>query len=203
MDYPSKVLSQAVEQIATLPGIGHKTALRMALHLLRQPREQVHLLATALSELADNTHHCHICHNICDANTCDICADTSRKKDLICVVEDIRDVLAIEQTGLYRGVYHVLGGRISPVEGIGPSDIEIESLVDRVKNGDVSEIIFALSATIEGDTTAYYIYKMLPKGTVKLSSIARGVSVGGELQYTDNITLARSIQNRIPYDGSF
>ena len=201
MDYPSKVLSQAVEQISTLPGIGHKTALRMALHLLRQPSEQVHKLSEALAELIDNIHYCHTCHNICDSQQCDICSDNSRKKDLICVVEDVRDVLAIEQTGLYRGVYHVLGGRISPVEGIGPSDIQIDSLVERVKNENITEIIFALSATIEGDTTAYYIYKMIPKDTVKLSSIARGVSIGGELQYTDNITLARSIQHRVPYEG--
>ena len=201
-EYPSKILSLAVEQISTLPGIGRKTALRMALHLLRREPEQIHRLAEALIGLADEIHRCPRCHNLCDGDVCDICADTTRHRGVICVVEDIRDVLAIEQTGTYRGVYHVLGGRISPMEGIGPSDIEINSLAERVSSEQVREVIFALSATIEGDTTAYYIYKMMPRNGIKLSSIARGVSVGGELQYTDNITLGRSIQNRIPYEST-
>ena len=203
MDYPSKILTRAVEQIATLPGIGHKTALRMALHLLRQDSEQVHRLAESLTELADNIHRCTRCHNLCDGQTCEICSDHTRDFSTICVVEDIRDVMAIEQTGQYRGVYHVLGGRISPMEGIGPSDLEIASLCERIGTEDISEIIFALSATIEGDTTAYYIYKMLPgKDSCKISSIARGVSIGEELQYADNATLGRSLTNRIPYQGS-
>lgn len=202
MDYPSKILSRAVEQIATLPGIGRKTALRMALHLLRQNPEQVHQLADALTDMADHIHRCSHCHNLCDGDTCQICSDLSRDFSTVCVVEDIRDVMAIEQTGQYRGVYHVLGGRISPMEGIGPSDIEIDSLCRRVDQETISEIIFALSATIEGDTTSYYIYKKLPKKGYRVSSIARGVSVGDELQYTDNATLGRSLRNRIPYEGS-
>lgn len=203
MDYPSKILSRAVEQISTLPGVGRKTALRMALHLLRRDPEQIHRLAEALTDLADHIHHCPHCHNLCDGgDTCMICSDTSRDFTTICVVEDIRDVMAIEQTGQYHGVYHVLGGRISPMEGIAPSDIEIESLGRRVAEEDVSEVIFALSATIEGDTTAYYIYKTLPKKDFKVSSIARGVSVGEELQYTDNATLGRSLSARVPYEGN-
>lgn len=202
MDYPSDILSRAVQQIATLPGIGQKTALRMALHLLRQDPEQVHRLAEALTDMADHIHRCARCHNLCDGDICDICSDTSRDFSTVCVVEDIRDVMAIEQTGQYHGVYHVLGGRISPMEGIGPSDLQIASLCERMAKEDISEIIFALSATIEGDTTAYYIYKMLDRKNCKISSIARGVSVGDELQYTDNATLGRSLTNRVPYEGS-
>ena len=202
MDYPSKILTRAVEQIATLPGVGRKTALRMALHLLRQPPEQVHRLSEALAELVDDIRRCPHCHNLCDGDNCEICSDSSRDFSTICVVEDIRDVMAIEQTGQYRGVYHVLGGRISPMEGIGPSDLEIASLCRRVQEEPIGEIIFALSATIEGDTTAYYIYKMLPRRDCRISSIARGVSIGEELQYTDNATLGRSLTNRIPYQGT-
>ena len=203
MDYPSKILTRAVEQIATLPGIGHKTALRMALHLLRQEREQVHRIADALIDLADKMHHCQHCHNLCDGDTCDICSDRTRDFSTLCVVEDIRDVMAIEQTGQYRGVYHVLGGRISPMEGIGPSDLEIASLCRRIGEEKIVEVIFALSATIEGETTAYYIYKLLPdRDSLRVSSLARGVSVGEELQYADNATLGRSLTNRIPYQGS-
>lgn len=202
MDYPSKIFSRAVQQIATLPGVGEKTALRMALHLLRQDPEQVRSLAQALTDLTEHIHRCTHCHNLCDAEECDICSDPSRDFSTVCVVEDVRDVMAIEQTGQYRGVYHVLGGRISPMEGIGPSDLQIASLCQRVAQEELSELIFALSSTIEGDTTAYYIYKMLPCKDLRISSIARGVSVGEELQYTDNATLGRSLTNRIPYEGS-
>lgn len=202
MDYPSKIFSRAVQQIATLPGVGEKTALRMALHLLRQDPEQVRSLAQALTDLTEHIHRCTHCHNLCDAEICDICSDPSRDFSTVCVVEDVRDVMAIEQTGQYRGVYHVLGGRISPMEGIGPSDLQIDSLCQRVAQEELSELIFALSSTIEGDTTAYYIYKMLPRKDLRISSIARGVSVGEELQYTDNATLGRSLTNRIPYEGS-
>ncbi len=203
MEYPSHVLSRAVEQIASLPGIGQKTALRMALHLLRRNSEDILELARAIEALASDIHYCPICHNICDEGLCDVCSDKSRDSETICVVEDIRDVIAIENTGLYRGVYHVLGGRISPMEGIGPNDIEIDSLIERVKKGGVKEIIFALSSTIEGDTTSYYIYRTLPKGSdINVTSIARGVSIGEEIQYADHITLARSIRNRIPYENT-
>ena len=174
----------------------------MALHLLRQDPEQVRSLAQALTDLAEHIHRCTHCHNLCDAEVCDICSDPSRDFSTVCVVEDVRDVMAIEQTGQYRGVYHVLGGRISPMEGIGPSDLQIASLCQRVAQEELSELIFALSSTIEGDTTAYYIYKMLPRKDLRISSIARGVSVGEELQYTDNATLGRSLTNRIPYEGS-
>lgn len=203
MEYPSRVLSRAVEQISTLPGIGQKTALRMALHLLRRDSQDILSLASAIESLAREIHYCPTCNNICDEGECDICADKNRDSSTICVVEDIRDVIAIEQTGLYRGVYHVLGGKISPMEGIGPADIEIESLTRRIAENTINEIIFALSSTIEGDTTAYYIYRTLPKGIdIKVTSIARGVSIGEEIQYADQMTLARSIRNRIPYENT-
>lgn len=203
MEYSSKLLERAAEHIATLPGIGRKTALRLALHLLRMPREQVYDLSDALRGLVDGIRHCRECHNLSDSDLCQVCSDPSRDKTTVCVVEDIRDVIAIEATGSYRGVYHVLGGCISPMEGIAPGDLEIVSLADRCRSEGIREIIFALSATVEGDTTAYYISKLLPQGAgLVVSSIARGVSVGGELQYTDELTLGRSIKNRVPYDNT-
>ena len=200
MEYSSQILEKAVEQIASLPGIGRKTALRLALHLLRQPKDQVYGLSRSLTELVDGIKKCKHCHNLSDTDVCQVCADPMRDKSIVCVVEDIRDVIAIETTGLFHGVYHVLGGKVSPMDGISPSDIEIASLIERCTREPIKELIFALSATIEGDTTAYYIYKQLPSSSIKLSSIARGVAVGGELQYTDEITLARSIENRVPYE---
>lgn len=198
MEYPSKLIENAVEEIAKLPGIGKKTALRLALHLLKQEKEDIHNLSEALIKLRENTRYCDQCYNISDAPTCAICASTKRDRSVICVVEDTRDVMAIENTGQYFGLYHVLGGVISPMEGIGPSDLTIEPLVQRIgsKEETVEEVILALPATMEGDTTAFYLSKKLKDTDVKITSIARGVPVGGELEYTDEITLGRSIMNR-------
>jgi len=200
MEFPSKILEDAVLQFAKLPGIGKKTALRMVLHLLKQEKTQVDQLSHSLEKLKTDLHYCTECHNISDANLCNICADARRHHEVICVVEDLRDVMAIENTSQYRGVYHVLGGLISPVDGIGPSDIKIEALCDRVQQSQAREIIFALAATMEGDTTAFYISKRLQGIPMKFTSIARGIAIGGELEYADEITLGRSILGRIPYN---
>lgn len=195
----SILLDNAVSQFSRLPGIGRKTALRLVLHMLRQETEDVQQFADALTILKRDVKYCRECHNISDTDLCPICSDTSRDHSLICVVENIQDVLAIEHTQQYRGVYHVLGGIISPMDGIGPSDIEIDSLVERIKSGTIKEVIFALASTMEGDTTNFYISRRLqPYSDVKLSVIARGISVGDELQYTDEVTLGRSILNRTP-----
>ncbi len=198
MDYPSKLIENAVEEISKLPGIGKKTALRLALHLLKQEKEEVNDLSGALVDLRENTRYCTSCFNISDTDTCAICASHKRDNALICVVEDTRDVMAIENTSQYFGLYHVLGGVITPIEGIGPSNLNIEALMNRViaSNGSTQEIILALPATMEGDTTAFYITKKLKALGVKVTSIARGVPVGSELEYTDEITLGRSIMNR-------
>ena len=198
--YPSLLLEKAVSEVSKLPGIGRKTALRLVLHLLRQEDGTVDELTAALSKLKHEVRHCRICHNISDSDVCPICSDQRRDSTTICVVENIQDVMAIENTQQYHGLYHVLGGIISPIDGIGPSDIEVESLVKRVSEGGVSEVIMALSSTMEGDTTAFYIFKKLAPYEVKQSVIARGISVGNELEYTDEITLGRSILNRVPYD---
>ena len=199
--YPSKLLETAVGELAKLPGIGRKTALRLVLYLLRQDTDESVRLADAIKTLRQEVQHCHVCHNISDSDTCPICADPRRDASTICVVENIRDVMAIENTLQYRGLYHVLGGVISPMDGIGPSDIEIASLVDRVAQGGVSEVILALSPTMEGDTTNFYIHrKLLPLG-VDVSVIARGIAVGDELEYADEVTLGRSILNRTPFGG--
>jgi len=198
MDYPSKLIENAVDEIAKLPGIGKKTALRLALHLLKQEKQDVKELSNALVNLRENTRYCNSCFNISDGDTCDICASHKRDSGVICVVEDTRDVMAIENTSQFFGLYHVLGGVIMPIEGIGPTDLNITPLITRVanSNGEVKEIILALPATMEGDTTAFYITKKLKELGVKVTSIARGVPVGGELEYTDEITLGRSIMNR-------
>lgn len=198
MEYPSKLIENAVDEIAKLPGIGKKTALRLALHLLKQEKDEVQGLSRSLVELRENTRYCNTCFNIADSDTCAICTSHKRDGALICVVEDTRDVMAIENTSQYFGLYHVLGGVIAPIDGIGPSDLNIETLVNRVSasNGAVQEIILALPATMEGDTTSFYITKKLKALGVKVTSIARGVPVGSELEYTDEITLGRSIMNR-------
>lgn len=200
MDYPSKVLSKAVEEISGLPGIGKRSALRLALHLLRQPASQGIMLGAAIQTLVTDIKYCKECHNFSDSDICDICSDPKRNDELLCVVEDVRDVMAIENTGKYRGKYLVLGGKISPMEGIGPSQLRIGSIEKKLNEGVVKELIFALSATMEGDTTAYYIYKKFKAAGVLFSSIARGIAVGDELEYADEISLGRSITNRITYN---
>ena len=198
--YPSQLLERAVQEFSRLPGIGRKTALRLVLHLLRQDGEDVERFTETIARMRQEVQYCHVCHNISDSDTCPICADPRRDASVVCVVENIQDVMDIENTQQYHGLYHVLGGIISPMDGIGPSDIEIDSLVERVKAGDVSEVILALSPTMEGDTTNFYIYRKLSPMGVKVSVIARGVAVGNELEYTDEVTLGRSIMNRTLFE---
>lgn len=200
MDYPSKVLAKAVEEISGLPGIGKKSALRLALHLLKQPESQAMALGDAIQKLVSDIKYCKECHNFSDFEVCDICSNTKRNSELLCIVEDVRDVMAIENTGKYTGKYLVLGGKISPMEGIGPGQLNISSIQQKLEADGVKELIFALSATMEGDTTAYYIYKKFKQFNVKFTSIARGISVGDELEYADEISLGRSIQNRVEYN---
>lgn len=202
MDFSSKLLENAVQEIAQLPGIGKRTALRLALHLLKQPVDHTQSLSNALTTLREGVIFCENCHNLSDAITCEICASPKRNKSLICVVEDIRDVMAVENTGQYNGLYHVLGGIISPMDGIGPQDLTIQSLIEKVKKNKVNELIFALSATMEADTTNFYMYKLLAPYEIKTSTIARGIPVGDELEYTDEVTLGRSILARIPFETS-
>ena len=199
--YPSALLERAVSEMSRLPGIGQKTALRLVLHLLRQDETQTTALADSLTALRRDVHYCRVCHNICDAELCDICSTPSRDSSQVCVVENVQDVMAIENTQQYRGLYHVLGGIISPMEGIGPSDLQISSLVDRVRGGDVKEVILALSSTMEGDATGFYIYRKLQDTDVKITIIARGVAQNDELQYTDEVTLGRALAGRIPFQG--
>jgi recombination protein RecR len=198
--FPSKLLDNAVSELAKLPGIGRKTALRLALHLLKQNVEQVQAFGAAVVKLREEINYCKECFNISDEETCAICASTKRDHELVCVVENIRDVMAIENTGQFNGVYHVLGGIISPIEGIGPGDLTIRQLVKRVADSGIREIILALPTTIEGDTTNFYIYKLLKELGRQVTAIARGISVGDELEYTDEITLGRSILNRTPFE---
>ena len=202
MDFSSKLLENAVNEVSQLPGIGKRTALRLVLHLLKQPKEQTSHLAQALEQFRSEIKLCKNCHNISDTNLCELCANKKRNSEIICVVEDIRDVMAIESTAQFRGLYHVLGGKISPIEGVGPQNLTIESLIKKVAAGTVKEIIFALSSTMEGDTTNFYIYRQLEKYDIKVSTIARGISVGDELEYADEVTLGRSILNRIPFENS-
>ncbi|WP_350287625.1 recombination mediator RecR [uncultured Croceitalea sp.] len=202
MDYSSKLLENAVYEVSQLPGIGKRTALRLVLHLLKQNEQQTLHLSEALLKLRTEVNFCSSCNNISDTEICEICANPKRDKALVCVVEDVRDVMAIENTSQYQGLYHVLGGKISPMEGIGPQDLNITSLVTKVKQGDVKELIFALSSTMEGDTTNFYIYKQLEGLDVVTSTIARGISVGDELEYADEVTLGRSILNRVPFENS-
>jgi len=200
--YSSKLLENAVNEFSRLPGIGKKTALRLVLYLLKKDKSEVNSFCESLTSLKENMKYCKICHNISDTEICDICSQKSRHSDIICVVENIRDVMAIEDTHQFNGLYHVLGGIISPMDGIGPSDLEIDSLIERVKKGNISEIILALSTTMEGDTTNFYIYKKLKNLSVKISTLSRGVSIGNELEYTDEITLGRSIKNRQDFESS-
>ena len=200
--YPSQLLEKAVSEFSRLPGIGRKTALRLVLHLLRQDTEDVERFTEAVQQMKYEVKYCQKCHNISDSDLCPICADPRRDSSIVCVVENIQDVMAVENTQQFTGLYHVLGGVISPMDGIGPSDLEIESLVSRVRAGDIKEVILALSSTMEGDTTGFYIFrKLAPFSDVKISIIARGISVGDELEYTDEVTLGRSILNRTPFEG--
>lgn len=198
--YPSLLLERAVEEFAKLPGIGSKTAMRLVLHLLRQDTRAVEAFGQSIIRLRQEVKFCKVCHNISDNETCDICANPRRDHATICVVENIQDVMAIEATQQYRGTYHVLGGVISPMDGIGPSDLQVASLVERVQQGDVAEVILALSPTMEGDTTNFYLYRKLADSGVKISVIARGIAQNDELQYTDEVTLGRSIVNRTPFN---
>ena len=197
--YSSSLLEKAVTEINRLPGIGSKTALRLALHLLRQEPERVESLAESLVAMRRGVRYCQVCHNICDDERCEICSNPTRDTHLVCVVENVKDVMAIENTMQYRGLYHVLGGVISPMDGIGPSDLQIESLVERVRQGGVDEVILALSPTMEGDTTNFFIYRKLEGTDVKVTVIARGIAQNDELQYTDEVTLGRALAGRIPF----
>lgn len=200
--YPSQLLENAVSELSSLPGIGRRTALRFALYLLRQKPEYTERFVDALAKLRQGVKYCKLCHNICDDDVCAICASPQRDHETVCVVENVREVMAVENTGQFRGVYHVLGGIISPMDGIGPSDLQIDSLVSRVADGNVREVILALSTTMEGDTTNFFIYRKLAPYGVKVSVIARGVSVGDEIEYTDEVTLGRSILNRTDFGDS-
>lgn len=200
MEFSSKLLENAVNELAMLPGIGKRTALRLVLHLLKQPNEQTFHLTEALLHMRSEIKFCKSCHNISDVDTCEICNNETRDKHVICVVEDVRDVMAIENTNIFKGVYHVLGGKISPIDGIGPSQLQITSLIDKIKKGKVEELIFALSSTMEGDTTNFYIYKQIKDLDIKISTIARGIAVGDELEYADEVTLGRSLLHRIPFE---
>lgn len=200
--YPSTLLEKAVGEFAKLPGIGRKTAMRLVLHLLRQETSAVEAFGNAVVRLKHEVKYCRVCHNISDTDTCQICSNPQRDASTVCVVENIRDVMAVENTQQYKGLYHVLGGVISPMDGIGPSDLQIDSLVERVKSGVVKEVILALSSTMEGDTTNFFIFRKLAPYDVKITMIARGISIGDELEYTDEVTLGRSIVNRLPFTGT-
>ena len=198
--YPSTLLENAVDELSALPGVGRKTALRLSLYLLRREPEYAERLGTALQALRRDVKYCRTCHNICDTDLCDICADTSRDRSTVCVVENVKDVMTVENTAQFRGLYHVLGGIISPIDGIGPADLEIDSLVKRVAEGEVREVVLALSTTMEGDTTNFFIYRKLSAYPVRVTVIARGVSIGDELEYADEVTLGRSIINRVEFN---
>ena len=201
MNIPSKLISDAVEALASLPGVGEKTALRLCLHLLKRPEEEVEGFCRSIFKMKAETVFCKKCHNISDQEICNICNNPLRQQHLICVVEDIKDVMAIENTMEFNGTYHVLGGIISPIDGVGPGDINIASLFQRINNADIRELIFALNPSIEGDTTTYYISRQIKDRPIKVSSLARGIAFGGELEYTDEFTLAKSILNRLPYEN--
>jgi len=202
MELSSKLLNEAVEQLASLPGIGRRTALRLALHLVKNSEEEINAFTSAFSNLKKHLKHCKSCHNISDIEICEICSNPNRDHSTICVVEDIRDVMAIENTLQYKGIYHVLGGVISPMDGIGPNDLKIDSLIEKVKSEQIKEVILALSTTMEGDTTNFYLYRKLTPLNVELSTLSRGVAIGDEIQYADEVTLGRSIINRMPYEQS-
>ena len=200
--YPSTLLENAVDELSALPGVGRKTALRLSLYLLRREPEYAERLGTALQALRRDVKYCRTCHNICDTDLCDICADTSRDRSTVCVVENVKDVMTVENTAQFRGLYHVLGGIISPIDGIGPADLEIDSVVKRVAEGEVREVVLALSTTMEGDTTNFFIYRKLSAYPVRVTVIARGVSIGDELEYADEVTLGRSILNRVEFNDA-
>ena len=202
MDFSSKLLENAVNEMSQLPGIGKRTALRLVLHLLKQPEQQTALLAESLQKMREEVNFCKNCHNISDTQVCEICANPNRNETIVCVVEDIRDVMAIENTSQFKGHYHVLGGKISPMDGIGPGELTINSLVEKVKEGKIEELIFALSSTMEGDTTNFYIFKQIETYNITTTTIARGISVGDELEYADEVTLGRSILHRVPFENS-
>lgn len=202
MEFSSKLLEKAVAEMAQLPGIGKRTALRLVLHLLKQPQEQTQFLAQSLVTMRSEIKFCNNCHNISDKEVCEICANKSRNHKIICLVEDVRDVMAIENTNQYKGIYHVLGGKISPIDGVGPSQLNINSLVEKIKTQDIEELIFALSSTMEGDTTNFYIFKQIKDYSIKTSTIARGIAVGDELEYADEVTLGRSIMQRVPFENT-
>lgn len=203
IQYPSKLIEEAVEAFASLPGVGRKTALRYVLHLLKQDEGNVQKFGTTFQKLKAELKYCRICHNISDTEMCGVCGNYKRDHGVVCVVEDVRDVMAIENTQQFGGVYHVLGGIISPMDGVGPNDLNIDSLVERVKSGNVKEVIMALNTTMEGDTTNFFIYRKLKEHNIPVSTIARGIAVGDELEYADEITLGRSIVNRVPYEATF
>ena len=200
--YPSTLLENAVDELSALPGVGRKTALRLSLYLLRREPEYAERLGTALQALRRDVKYCRTCHNICDTDLCDICADTSRDRSTVCVVENVKDVMTVENTAQFRGLYHVLGGIISPIDGIGPADLESDRLVKRVAEGEVREVVLALSTTMEGDTTNFFIYRKLSAYPVRVTVIARGVSIGDELEYADEVTLGRSILNRVEFNDA-
>ena len=202
MDFPSKILENIVNEISKLPGIGKRTALRLALHILKQPENHIDALADSIKTLRKKINFCSECYNLSDNEICEICLNPNRQNGELCVVEDIRDVMAIENTSQFKGRYHVLNGLISPIDGVGPADLKIDSLIEKIRGGKIKEVIFALSATMEGDTTIFYINKNLSSFEIKISTIARGIPVGDELEYTDEITLGRSILKRIPYTDS-
>jgi recombination protein RecR len=202
MNFSSKLLENAVAEFSKLPGVGQKTALRLVLHLLNQDKTDVERFGLSMIKLRNEIQHCRVCHNISDHAVCEICASYKRDRTTICVVEDTRDVMAVENTNQYNGVYHVLGGLISPMDGVGPSDLQVDSLVERMKANETKEVIFALSATMEGDTTIFYLHKRLKDFNINISTIARGIAFGGELEYVDEITLGRSITTRVPYENS-
>ncbi len=203
MEFSSKLLEKAVNEMAQLPGIGKRTALRLVLHLFKQPEERTTFLTESLLKMRNEVKLCESCHNLSDENLCVICSNNKRDHQLICVVEDVRDVMAIENTGQFKGIYHVLGGKISPIDGVGPSQLKISSLIEKVNSKSVRELIFALSSTMEGDTTNFYIYKQIKNDSLITSTIARGIAVGDELEYADEVTLGRSIVQRVPFDNSF
>lgn len=203
MDLPSKYLTEAVEQLASLPSIGKRSALRLAMDLLKRSPEEIRRFSDAFTALKEHIQFCEKCGNICDGKLCTICINPSRENNLVCIVEDIRDILAIESTGSFKGVYHVLGGVISPMDGIGPEDLNIDKLVSRVENGEVEEVIFALSSTMEGDTTNFYLFKKISPFNINVTALSRGVSIGTELHYADELTLGRSILQRLPFESTF
>ncbi|MAO70926.1 MAG: recombination protein RecR [Flavobacteriales bacterium] len=202
MNFPSKLIENAVNQLSSLPGIGKKTALRLVLHMLKQDKNNINQFGNSFIDLVENINYCMNCYSVSDNKMCEICSNPKRDQKTICVVEDIRVMMAVENTHQFKGVYHVLGGLISPMDGIGPTDIKVEELVQKVENGNIQEIIFTLSTTMEGDTTNFYLFRRLKDSGVKISSIARGISIGDELEYTDEITLGTAIISRLPYENS-